>query len=137
MEATVTINSRGVITLPTKLRKQLGLKADLERGHELVADGFVLAEARRNQERKARDQALADLAKLLAVLEVAPFRVLTSDVDWLAWLPEKDQPVLAAASALSCTHLVTGDRTHFGVAYGREFRGVTILSPAMAFAVLG
>jgi hypothetical protein len=37
--------------------------------------------------------------------------------------------VLAAAIALDCDALVTGDRTHFGAGYGRAFGGVTIHSP--------
>jgi hypothetical protein len=37
--------------------------------------------------------------------------------------------VLAAAIALGCDALVTGDRTHFGAGYGKRFAGVTIHSP--------
>lgn len=47
----------------------------------------------------------------------------------IAWLPEKDRPVLAAATRLRCDALVTGDRTHFGAGYGRRFSGVMIHSP--------
>jgi hypothetical protein len=47
----------------------------------------------------------------------------------VAWLPEKDWPVLAAAIRLRCDALVTGDRTHFGAGYGRSFGGVTVDSP--------
>ena len=36
---------------------------------------------------------------------------------------------LDAAIAGRCTHLVTGDRTHFGALYGRTIHGVTIVSP--------
>ncbi|WP_369667843.1 hypothetical protein [Thioalkalicoccus limnaeus] len=49
--------------------------------------------------------------------------------DELAWLPEKDRPVLAAAIRLGCDALVTGDRTHFGAGYGRVFGDVAIHSP--------
>ena len=49
--------------------------------------------------------------------------------DHLAWLPENDRPVLAAAIRLRCDALVTGDRTHFGRGYGRAFGGVAIHSP--------
>ena len=44
-------------------------------------------------------------------------------------LPEKDRLVLAAAAALGCGALVTGDRTHFGRFYGRTVAGVRIHSP--------
>ena len=47
----------------------------------------------------------------------------------LQWLPEGDQPVLAAAIRLECNVLVTGDRAHFGAGYGKSFGGVTIHSP--------
>ena len=52
------------------------------------------------------------------------------------WLPDKDQPVLAAAIRLRCDVLVTGDRTHFGAGYGRTFDGVTIHSPRLLAEVL-
>lgn len=102
-----------------------------ERGHECCVDGFVVAEARRNLQAKG-PEALDALDALLADLHVA-------DLAWsaqrtaaqaaVAWLPEKDRPVLAAAIALRCDALVTGDRTHFGSGYGRAFGGVTVYSP--------
>ena len=46
-----------------------------------------------------------------------------------AWLPSKDQPVLAAAIRLRCAALVTGDSTHFGAGYGKVYAGVTVHSP--------
>ena len=54
---------------------------------------------------------------------------LEQGAEALAWLPEKDRPVLAAAIRLRCDALVTGDRTHFGGGYGRSFGGVTVHSP--------
>ena len=57
-----------------------------------------------------------------------------SECAWIAsisWLPDKDQPVLAAAIRLRCDVLVTGDRTQFGAGYGRTFDGVTIHSPRL------
>ena len=49
-----------------------------------------------------------------------------------AWLPTKDRHVLAAAIALKCDVLITGDKTHFGSGYGERFSNVLILSPRMA-----
>lgn len=45
MKATVTITSRGVITLPAKLRRQLGLKADDQLIAESTPEGILLRPA--------------------------------------------------------------------------------------------
>ena len=45
MRATVTMTSRGVVTLPAKIRKALGLKADDELIAEATADGLLLRPA--------------------------------------------------------------------------------------------
>jgi predicted nucleic acid-binding protein len=101
----------------------------VERGHECWADAYVVAEAQRNLLAKG-PEALRVLDALLPHLKLAtaapPGSVPGHE---LAWLPEKDQPVLAAAIRLRCDVLVTGDRTHFGAGYGRTFGGVTVHSP--------
>ena len=45
MKATVTISSRGVITLPAKLRQALGLKADDHLIAETTPEGLLLRPA--------------------------------------------------------------------------------------------
>ena len=45
MKATVTITSRGVITLPAKLRAALGLKADDQLIAETTSEGLLLRPA--------------------------------------------------------------------------------------------
>ena len=45
MQATLTINSRGVITLPAKLRKLMGLKLDDQLIAETTAQGLLLRPA--------------------------------------------------------------------------------------------
>ncbi len=45
MKATVTINARGVVTLPAKLRKALGLKADDQLMAETTPEGLLLRPA--------------------------------------------------------------------------------------------
>jgi hypothetical protein len=52
-------------------------------------------------------------------------------VEMTAAIPEKDRPVLAAAIRLQCDALVTGDRTHFGVFFGKVIGGVKIYSPRL------
>jgi predicted nucleic acid-binding protein len=106
-------------------------------GHELCADAYVVAEARRNLERKAPAEA-ATLDALLSNMEVAPFQLTELPADIVERLPEKDRPVLAAALRQRCDVLVTGDRTHFGLLYGTSVGGVAIHSPkSLADALLG
>ncbi|HEY2186943.1 MAG TPA: PIN domain-containing protein [Caldimonas sp.] len=108
------------------------LRLLLEGGHACCVDAYVVAEARRNLEAKG-PEALRILDALLPHMDViagAPASTAASaKAAETSWLPEKDRPVLAAAIRLGCDALVTGDRTHFGTGYGREFGGVTIYSP--------
>ncbi|MFP4076213.1 MAG: hypothetical protein ACLFTD_06960 [Halochromatium sp.] len=43
-------------------------------------------------------------------------------------LPDKDAPILAAATVAEVDILVTGDRTHFGHLYGKGIAGLRVLS---------
>jgi antitoxin PrlF len=45
MRATVTVTSRGVVTLPAKLRRALGMKADDELIAEATPEGLLLRPA--------------------------------------------------------------------------------------------
>ena len=102
----------------------------------LVADEYVATEARRNIDAKATGDAAQYLQALLTQIEVSPVQYPAMAQAAVLWLPEKDRPVLMAAMALRCDALVTGDRTHFGPAYGKTFDGVTIYSPAqLALAI--
>lgn len=105
------------------------LRLLLDRGHECCADAYVVAEARRNLQAKGAE-AVDTLDALLPHLTLgAASSVAAVPADALAWLPDKDRPVLAAAIRLRCDVLVTGDRTHFGAGYGRSFGGVMVHSP--------
>lgn len=73
MKITVTINSRGVITLPTKLRQALGLKPDDHLIAETTPEGLLLrpaitlpVEVYTPQREREFDAAEAELAALLA-----------------------------------------------------------------------
>jgi hypothetical protein len=106
------------------------LRLLIERGHDCVADAYVVAEARRNLVAKG-PEALRVRDALLSHLSVAaasPAGDPSPPAD-IGWLPEKDRPVLAAAIRLGCDALVTGDRTHFGTGYGQLFGGVALHSP--------
>ena len=99
-------------------------------GHVLVADDYVVTEARRNVAAKAGSEAVDYLQALLNQIDVSHVQYPTMAQTAALWLPEKDWPVLVAAMALKCDALVTGDRTHFGPGYGKSFDGVTVYSPA-------
>ncbi|MCU0965458.1 MAG: PIN domain-containing protein [Burkholderiaceae bacterium] len=100
----------------------------LDHGHECQVDTYVAAEARRNLVNKG-PQAVQVLDALLGRLQGAPTPASAVGAGELDWLPAKDRSVLAAAICVGCDALVTGDRTHFGSAYGRRVGGVTIDSP--------
>lgn len=77
---------------------------------ELLSSAFAIAEAQRNIVVKyppcaARLETL--IAKLTVVGQPAPVAIGIS-------LPEKDRPIYVAALACRATHLLTGDRQHFG-----------------------
>jgi AbrB family looped-hinge helix DNA binding protein len=79
MQATLTINSRGVVTLPAKLRQAMGLKADDQLIAETTPQGLLLRPAvtlpleiytaERVQEFDAGE---AELAAVLAEMPLKP-----------------------------------------------------------------
>jgi hypothetical protein len=52
-------------------------------------------------------------------------------------LPDKDLPLVLAATGAGATHLVTGDFQHFGPYYGERIEGVLILPPGDYLASKG
>jgi hypothetical protein len=105
-------------------------------GHVLCVDAYVEAEARRNLEIK-EPAALPALDALIASVERAAYRPGALPPKVAALLPEKDQPMLAAAISMKCGALVTGDRMHFGALYGRVVHGVAIHSPRTLADAIG
>ena len=72
MKTTLTVSSRGVVTLPAKLRQALGLKADDQLIAETTSEGLLLRPAvtlpiEIYSEKRIRefDEAEADLAKVI------------------------------------------------------------------------
>ena len=98
-------------------------------GHTLVADGYVIGEARRNLERKF-PAAMPDLESLIDEVEANLGVNTTLEAGLAPGLPEKDRPVLAASLHHGCQFLLTGDRTHFGPLYGQAIKGVEVHSPS-------
>lgn len=79
MKATVTITSRGVVTLPARLRQALGLKADDQLIAETTPEGLLLRpavtlplEVYTPEREREFDEAEADLSTVLTAREPAP-----------------------------------------------------------------
>ena len=99
----------------------------LELHGELVTSEFAAQEARRNVAAFSEDlmdgledwftrvHILADTGQALSPVELA----------------EKDRPILDAAIAGNCTHLLTGDAKHFGIWMGKSLSGVKIVNQRM------
>ena len=73
MKTTLTLSNRGVVTLPSKLRRALGLKADDQLIAEMTPEGLLLRPAvtlpvEIYSEKRIRefDAAEAELAKILS-----------------------------------------------------------------------
>ena len=79
MQATLTINSRGVVTLPAKLRQAMGLKADDQLIAETTPQGLLLRpavtlplEIYTAERVEEFDAAEAELAAVLKQIPVKP-----------------------------------------------------------------
>jgi predicted nucleic acid-binding protein len=91
----------------------------------LLSSPYAIEEALRNlADRDARTRVQA----LVAALEIVP-DIVGGDLPMGVTLPEKDLPILCAAIAAEATHLLTGDRAHFGPYFGRRVAGVLIQRP--------
>jgi uncharacterized protein len=92
---------------------------------ELLSSGYAIEEARRNLETPAQRVRLTRLLRRVRLVEPEHF-TLPREIR----LPEKDLPILLAAIDGGATHLLTGDREHFGGYFRQEIGGVLILPPA-------
>ncbi len=92
----------------------------------LLTSAHAVGEARRNL---SRDDQLRRLDALVRECEIAPTPAVSVLPDRLV-LPPGDRMIFQAAMAAQATHLLTGDRTHFGPHYGRTIAGVLILPPS-------
>jgi predicted nucleic acid-binding protein len=94
-------------------------------GTELVTSAYALEEARRNLDTKEQSARLNDLMLEVDVLPELRAHDLPPGVD----LAEKDKPILAAALAVRASHLITGDRQHFGHYFGKRVQRTLIMTP--------
>jgi len=93
---------------------------------QLLTSAYALSEAERNLTREDQRRRLAALVRSCEIVPTPSVARLPSRVV----LPDNDQPILLAAVAAEATHLLTGDRTHFGRYYGQRLAGVLVLPPA-------
>ena len=93
---------------------------------QLLTSAYALSEAERNLTRDDQRRRLAALVRSCEIVPTPSGVMLPSHVS----LPDNDQPILIAAMAAEATHLLTGDKTHFGRYYGQRLAGMLVLPPA-------
>jgi predicted nucleic acid-binding protein len=93
---------------------------------ELITSAFAVSEAARNLSLDAQRLRLVDLLGKVVIVPAGPMRDLPSGVA----LPEKDAPILFASINSQATHLLTGDKRHFGPLFGQTVSGVLVQLPA-------
>lgn len=95
-------------------------------GATLLTSAYAVDEARRNLAGADQRQRLDVLVGACQIVPTPATAVLPERLV----LPPDDQVIFLAAMAARATHLLTGDRTHFGPYYGRAIAGVLILPPS-------
>lgn len=98
----------------------------LKQHAEFVTSAYALEEARRNLESNSPERAKA-LFEFMNIVVLTHTAIEGLAID----LAEKDKPILAAAVAARCTHLLTGDRMHFGHLYGKSIAGTKIANASL------
>jgi len=88
---------------------------------QLFASDYVIEEAKRNLH---DPEHLKKLETCLSKVQIVPEadQEMPCPID----LPEKDRPVLLAASSIKADYLITGDMLHFGKYFGQTVGGVKI-----------
>lgn len=102
------------------------------KGVRLITSNYVMGEVQRNLHQTGQ---IERLRGLLRSVEIVPLAALP-DIPEAESLPQKDRPVLAGAIQAEASHLVSGDKRHFGPLYGRTIQGVRITAPSELLAVL-
>ena len=103
----------------------------LYQNHEAVTSPYAWGEAQRN--------VIDKCPLLLTGLQRFQGRVMLTDAIQMLLdveVEEKDKPILAGAIGARCTHLWTGDKTHFGKFYGKKIQGVTVVHGIHLHALL-
>ena len=105
-------------------------------GVELISSEYAVEEARRNLS-FARPRQLDVLGGLVDQLAL-----VASGAGGEPWpaameLADKDRPILAAAIQSGATHLLTGDKTHFGQLFGQCVGNMLVLTPGEYLRLTG
>lgn len=95
-------------------------------GVSLLTSRYAVAEAERNLDTNVQRERLRVLVQGAKLIDAPDHAALPEGIELVA----KDAPILLAAIEARATHLLTGDRTHFGALYGRKVSGVKIVPPA-------
>lgn len=95
---------------------------------KLLSSSYAVVEAEVNLARAkaAAVKELKGLLKEIHIVDLPEQLTLPPEIT----LVEKDRPILLAAMSVKATHLLTGDKLHFGHLFGTCVEGVLILPPA-------
>jgi predicted nucleic acid-binding protein len=96
------------------------------KGVTLVTSDYAAQEARLNLTEDAQQRRLEELLSSVKIVATPPSRSLPKGIT----LPEKDVPIFLAALDAQASHLLTGDKQHFGKYFGRKVGGILIFPPA-------
>jgi hypothetical protein len=90
-----------------------------------VSSAYAITEAVLNLDELEMRARLYRLIQKIEIADEPPAGAeLPSDIE----LPQKDVPIMLAAIHARSTHLLTGDRKHFGRLFGRTVKNVRILT---------
>lgn len=97
----------------------------------ILTSGYAADEALRNAIDDAHlRRMVALLDKTSVVFHEAQARSGLLYIETDVVLPDKDWPILLAAIDVSATHLLTGDKQHFGPLFDTTIHGVLVQTPA-------
>jgi uncharacterized protein len=94
-------------------------------GLTLISSLYAVSEVERNLPPTRHD----DFQSLLKAITLVPAGIEDHPLPPTLVLPVNDVPIFRAAAAAGATHLLTGDKQHFGAYFDQRFEGVLIVTP--------
>ena len=95
------------------------------KGMTLITSDYAAQEAKLNLTEGAQQKRLQELLSSMEIVATSPSRPLPKGIT----LPGKDVPIFLAALDAQASHLLTGDKRHFGKYFGRRVGGILIFPP--------